>query len=121
MTASCSSDALAVNEKTLKASGEDVCVFPMSFAQRRLWVLDQLEPGNPAYNFPLAFHFRGLLNVAAVEQSLNEILRRHEILRTSFATMDEQPVQVIALPEPYPLTVVDLKALSQSERQAEVQ
>src|SRR5713101_1939804 len=121
MIVSYSSDAPAANEKPLEVSGEDVFVFPTSFAQRRLWVLDQLEPGNPAYNLPTAFHFRGLLSVAAVGQSLNEILRRHEILRTTFVSMDGQPVQVIALPDPHPLTVVDLRALSQSERQAAVQ
>ncbi len=69
---------------------------PLSFAQQRLWFIDQLEPGNSVYNFPAAVRLKGPLNVVALKQSLNEIVKRHEALRTTFATVDGRPVQVIA-------------------------
>src|SRR5919202_3291406 len=69
---------------------------PMSFAQERLWFLNQLKPKSSAYNIPLALHLTGSLKVSALEQSLNEILRRHETLRTTFAVVEGQPVGVIA-------------------------
>ena len=66
---------------------------PLSFAQERLWFLDQLEPGSSAYNMPLALRLTGHLNVTALERSIGEILSRHEVLRTTFVTEDEQPIQ----------------------------
>ncbi len=71
---------------------------PLSSGQRRLWFLDQLAPGNPVYNVPSCFRIRGPLNAAAFERALNEIVRRHEILRTVFLAGGSEPVQVI-LPE----------------------
>ena len=68
---------------------------PLSFAQQRLWFLEQLEPGTATYNVPVAVALQGSLNIAALDESLNEIVRRHEALRTSFATVEGQPVQVI--------------------------
>jgi amino acid adenylation domain-containing protein len=93
---------------------------PLSFAQQRLWFLDQLDPGNPVYNIAAAVRIRGRLNVWALEQSLNEIVRRHEVLRTSFATVDGRPVQVIAPALMLALSVVDLRDRLESEREAEV-
>ena len=74
--------------------------FPLSYAQQRFWFLDQLEPGGTAYNLPIAFRLTGALDVPALEKSLDEIVQRHEILRTIFPAMDGRPVQVIvpALP-----------------------
>ena len=69
---------------------------PLSFAQQRLWFIDQLEPGNSAYNFPAAVRLKGPLNLVALEQSVNEIIKRHEALRTNFTTVDGRPAQVIA-------------------------
>src|SRR5215218_7081180 len=57
---------------------------PLSFAQQRLWFLDQLEPGSAFYNLPTALHLTGALNVWALERTLGEVVRRHEVLRTSF-------------------------------------
>jgi amino acid adenylation domain-containing protein len=68
---------------------------PLSFAQQRLWFLDQLMPGVPAYNIPTAVRLIGPLNAAVLEQSLREIIRRHEALRTTFPTREGQPVQAI--------------------------
>jgi amino acid adenylation domain-containing protein len=83
--------------------------YPLSFAQQRLWFLDQLEPGNPAYNVPAAIRLTGSLNIAAVRQSLDEVVRRHESLRTIFATIDDQPVQIVNEAEPVVLPIIDLQ------------
>mgnify|MGYP005837764035 CR=1 FL=1 len=88
---------------------------PLSFAQQRLWFLDQLEPGNPFYNVPGAVRLKGSLNVAALEQSFNEIVRRHEALRTTFTLVEGQPVQVIAPDLTLTLPVVDLQELPEAE------
>src|SRR5262245_12802028 len=68
---------------------------PLSYAQQRLWFIDQLEPGSVAYNVPLAVRLRGDLKAAAVKKSLEKIVARHEVLRTRFAVHQGQPVQVI--------------------------
>ena len=82
--------SLILNVKTLLPGK------PLSFAQQRLWFLEQLEPGNPAFNIPVALRLRGVLNVTALEESLNEIVKRHEILRTSFNSLSGKPFQAIA-------------------------
>ncbi|HEY0079187.1 MAG TPA: amino acid adenylation domain-containing protein [Pyrinomonadaceae bacterium] len=91
---------------------------PLSFAQQRLWFLSQLEPESAAYNIPLAVLLSGQLNVAALEETFNEIIRRHETLRTTFAVVDGEPVQVIEPAAPLSLTVVDLSGLTNEEREA---
>jgi amino acid adenylation domain-containing protein len=93
---------------------------PLSFAQQRLWFMDQLEPGNPAYNIPSAIRLSGEVNIAALERSLNEITRRHESLRTTFVTAEGQPAQIIAPHTPRTLPLIDLSELSESEREAQV-
>src|SRR5919205_721694 len=70
--------------------------FPVSFAQQRLLFLDQLEPGSPFYNVPLAISMKGKLNVSALENTFAEIVRRHEALRTTFSIDESGPVQVVA-------------------------
>ncbi|HEU0298364.1 MAG TPA: amino acid adenylation domain-containing protein, partial [Longimicrobium sp.] len=92
---------------------------PLSFAQERLWFIDQLEPGSAAYNVPLALELRGPLDTAALERALGEIVRRHEPLRTVFAVRDDRPVQVIHPFAGFPLSLVDLTALAGEERHAE--
>ncbi|MEH1866381.1 MAG: amino acid adenylation domain-containing protein [Nostoc sp.] len=89
---------------------------PLSFAQERLWLLDQLEPDNPFYNEQAAIKLHGQLNIVALRQSLNKIIARHEILRTNFRTINEQPVQVIADSLTLSVPVVDLTKLSETER-----
>ena len=71
---------------------------PLSFAQQRLWFLDQLVPNNPFYNVPAALRLTGSLNFSALQQTFNEIVRRHEALRTTLAVVSGQPVQRIAPP-----------------------
>jgi amino acid adenylation domain-containing protein len=94
---------------------------PLSFAQQRLWFLAQLEPDSCAYNMPYVFNLKGLLNVTALEQSLAEIVRRHEILRTTFPSMDGQPIQVISSDIALTLPIVDLRKLSPDQQEAEIQ
>jgi len=91
----------------------------LSSAQQRLWFFDQMEPSSYAFNRPLAFSLSGLLNARVLEQCLNEIVRRHEILRTIFPVVDGQPRQVI-LPSPsVPFLVIDLSNLPANDREDE--
>jgi len=92
---------------------------PLSFAQQRLWFLDQLAPENLFYNIPTAVRLEGQLNVAALEWSLNEVVRRHEVLRTTFSTSEGKPVQVIAPELRLSLPVKDLSHVRQEEREDE--
>ncbi|MBD2355223.1 amino acid adenylation domain-containing protein [Tolypothrix sp. FACHB-123] len=94
---------------------------PLSFAQNRLWFIDQLQPGNSAYNIFNGFRLQGSLNITALEQSINEIIRRHEILRTQFITVDGQPVQAIIPDLQLTLPVIDLQTLSTAAQAAAVQ
>jgi amino acid adenylation domain-containing protein len=81
---------------------------PLSLQQQRLWVLHQLAPESTAYHVPAGLRLRGPLDVPALERALTEIVRRHEVLRTSFPLREEEPVQRIALPAPVVLPVLDL-------------
>src|SRR4051812_44196049 len=98
---------------------EEVFVFPLSYAQQRLWFLDQLEPGSSFYNIFDTLSFAVPLDAPALERSLNEMVRRHEVLRTTFANLRGEPVQVIAENLKLPLPVVDLRHLCEEERSTE--
>ncbi|MEH2333128.1 amino acid adenylation domain-containing protein [Nostoc sp.] len=87
-------------------------VYPLSLAQQRLWFLDRLEPGNPAYNISLAVNLKGQLDISLLEQSLNEIIQRHETLRTTFTTVNGQPVQIIASSLKLSLSVINIELQS---------
>lgn len=93
---------------------------PLSFAQQRLWLVDQLEPGNSAYNMTSALRLIGRLDVDALNRSFNEVIRRHEALRTTFDTIDGKPVQVIHRLSEMVLRIVDLGDWAESEREEEV-
>lgn len=96
---------------------EERLVFPASFAQQRLWLLNQFEPLSPLYNMPNHLRLSGRLDFSALERALNEIISRHEILRTSFAMLDRQLVQLIAPPSYFDLPLTDLQHLPVHERQ----
>ncbi|MDZ8136599.1 MAG: amino acid adenylation domain-containing protein [Nostoc sp. DedQUE04] len=85
---------------------------PLSFSQQRLWFIDQLYHGSSFYNISSAFHLKGLLNITALKQSLNEILKRHEVWRTTFALVNGQPVQEIAPELTWELPIINFEHLS---------
>ncbi|HSN85376.1 MAG TPA: condensation domain-containing protein, partial [Thermoanaerobaculia bacterium] len=87
----------------------ELFAFPVSFAQWRLWFLDQLEPGSPAYNLAAAVRLSGRLNVPALEESLREVVRRHEALRTTFGLQNGEPVQLVSSEVRLDLPVLDLR------------
>ena len=93
---------------------------PLSFAQQRLWFLDQLQPGSAAYNMATALRMRGALDVGAFRRSLSALVARHEVLRTTFASAGGEPVQVIHAPAPVPLPFADLAALPPAAREREL-
>ena len=93
-------------------------VFPASFAQQRLWFLNSLAPGNPFYNISAAIRSTGHLNITVLEQTFNEIVRRHEVLRTIFEMTEGQLNQVIVEDVTLSLSVVDLCYLPATEREA---
>src|SRR6185369_13799933 len=90
-----------------------------SFAQQRLWFLEQLEPGQAAYNVPRAIRFTGPLNIEALRATLAEIVRRHEPFRTHFLDVDGELRQIIRDDVNIPLTEIDLTSVSETEREAE--
>jgi amino acid adenylation domain-containing protein len=93
--------------------------YPLSFAQQRLWFLDQLFPGTPLYNIPTFIRSRGRLNLKALEKAFSEIVSRHKVLRTTFSTREGQPIQIIGPASPQLFTVVDLSALPSARRESE--
>jgi len=114
-------ETLAPAKPPLSRYPRDRDAFPLSFAQERLWFFDQFQPNTPMYNIPGTYSFAGPLNVAALEQSLNEIVRRHEILRMTFAAVDGEPVQIIAPTRRQQLPVVDLRDMPDTTRYLEAQ
>ncbi|MGD1911666.1 MAG: amino acid adenylation domain-containing protein, partial [Rivularia sp. (in: cyanobacteria)] len=96
-----------------RESGDEL---PLSFAQQRLWFIQQLETESSTYNVPSALNLKGRLNIPVLEKSLSEIVKRHEILRTTFiSNSQKEPVQKIAAPQKLSLPVVDLQDLEVSE------
>src|SRR5262249_31386430 len=90
---------------------------PLSFAQQRLWFIDQLEPGRATYNVPGAVRLEGELDIEALRRSLEQIVRRHEVLRTRFVSVNGEPRQVIEEVGSWALPVVDLRGLGEQERE----
>jgi amino acid adenylation domain-containing protein len=93
---------------------------PLSFAQQRLWFLDQLEPNSALYNISTALRLRGRLNTEALQKSLAVIVERHEVLRTTFASVNGDPVQVINENPGVALAMVDLSAWPKGDRELQV-
>jgi amino acid adenylation domain-containing protein len=110
--------AALIPQPILRRTGSDSA--PLSFAQERLWFLAQLEPGSAVYNICRAFRLTGNLNIAALESSLSEILRRHEILRSQIRIVNGRPVQVAVAVPRFEVPVIDLRSLTEAERDREV-
>ncbi|WP_224248819.1 non-ribosomal peptide synthetase [Hyalangium gracile] len=91
---------------------------PLSFAQQRLWFFDQLEPESPVYNIASALRLRGELDVRALEAACTGLVHRHEVLRTTFGSVDGRPFQVVHPPGPHPLPVISLEEHPPQEREA---
>src|SRR6185503_13726313 len=109
----------SVAEQNFAVPEEEVFVFPLSFAQQRLWFLHLLDPQSSAYNMPFALRLSGQLDIPALERALNEIVRRHEVLRTTFDALDGEPVQLIATTQPLEVLLTDLSSLPPEQREAE--
>lgn len=102
-------------ELQLKKKGTTANSFPLSYAQRRLWFLYQLEPGSTAYHIPAAIRLKGHLNRQALKESLTTIIERHEILRTSFTEIGNQPMQVVSNDSGFDFEYIDLSGCPLSE------
>ncbi len=108
-------------ESGITPQQRDSSPLPLSFAQQRLWVIDQFEPGSPLYNIPIAMRLRGPVSVPALQHAFSTLVARHESLRTTFPRIDGQPVQQIHPPAPVELPVVDLSTLPADERAAQTE
>jgi amino acid adenylation domain-containing protein len=93
---------------------------PLSFAQERLWFLDQLEPGNPVYNICRAYRLTGPLDLNVLTLSLNEVVRRHEVLRTTFPAVDGRPIQLVASALTLTVKIIDLHEIGRTYREVEL-
>jgi amino acid adenylation domain-containing protein len=107
-----------VEEMPLRAVARDR-ELPLSFAQQRMWFVHQLDPSDPLYNIPFALRLTGRLDLAVLARALDEIVRRHESLRTTFKLVEGRPAQVVAPPAPAGLRLIDLGGLDTPERDAE--
>ena len=118
MTHYLSDKSLPAGEENLNLPEEtEVFVFPASFAQQRLWFLNQLAPGNPFYNVSTALCLTGSLNLRSLEQTFNEIVQRHESLRTTFAMFEGELVQIIAPMLTVSLPTINLQNLSPTQQE----
>ncbi|WP_445629023.1 amino acid adenylation domain-containing protein [Nostoc sp. DSM 114167] len=106
---------------SLTKQDKNTSVQPLSFGQQGLWFINQLTPDSPAYNIPIVINLKGCINLAILQDSLNEIIRRHEVLRTSFTVVDGQPAQVINQAPPLTLAIEDLRSFLERERPQEAQ
>ncbi|MFE9250595.1 amino acid adenylation domain-containing protein [Streptomyces sp. NPDC007088] len=106
-------ESAAQQESAITSRPDGTAVVPLSFAQRRLWFLDQLEPGSAEYVIPFGFALEGALDLAALEAAFSGLVARHEVLRTRFATgADEEPVQVVGEPWEVRSELVDLRHIT---------
>ncbi|MEH2381704.1 MAG: amino acid adenylation domain-containing protein [Nostoc sp.] len=111
----------SLNLPPMERIAPDTEKIPLSFAQERLWFLDQLEPDSAAYNMPAAVRIEGNLQPTALERSISEIIRRHQVLRTNFAKQDGEAIQIIHPASDWQMTTIDLQALSANQRETEIQ
>ncbi len=119
-------DGLSFEEKRtllgrlLQEEAEAATVFPLSFAQERLWFLDQMQGPNSTYNIKMILRIQGPLKIEVLRRCFDKIVSRHEVLRTTFILKDGKPFQVIGDPFSVPLQLVGLKHLQEKERPAKL-
>lgn len=111
----------ALLAQLLRKKAQQSRSFPLSFAQERLWFLDQLEPANPVYNLSAAFRLKIPINAEILQQSVNAIVQRHAILRTTFTAVEGRPMQVVTPTATLAMPVVDLRDLPATEREIRLQ
>ncbi|MBA2680987.1 MAG: non-ribosomal peptide synthetase, partial [Ktedonobacteraceae bacterium] len=111
---------MATFEAQARSIKEDAFRCPTSFAQERLWFLDQFEPESALYNLFSVVRLKGALSLEALQQSFDTILARHEVLRTVFGTEHDRPVQIVLPPRTQPITVTALSAWPPEERETEM-
>ena len=99
-----------LSKSLIKNSAAKTRIESLSFSQQQMWVIDQMRPGNHAYNLPIGIRLKGALNTEIFEKSLNEIIKRHEILRTTFGLVHDQPKQLI-----HPVCEIKIKLIDLSE------
>ena len=109
----------SLSDQSLSGSDED-SIRPLSYAQQRLWLIHQMEPDTPGYNLPLGLRLRGELNHAALDGSLREILKRHDVLRTCFIVQNGEPFQRIAARVEFRLGTINLSDTPKAEQEEEV-
>ena len=115
--------AIRAGQTTVDSPVESVAadVMPLSFAQQRLWFLDQLEPGSAVYNTFSGLRLKGPLNPGKLEESLNAVIKRHQILRTKFAIQDGRPVQVVVPDLALAFKIDDLRDIGPGAAEAEIE
>src|SRR5689334_1394539 len=109
----------ALLAELLRKKAGEIRQVPLSFAQQRLWFLDQLEPGSASYNISRAVRLKGQLDFQALQQALNAIVARHESLRTNFTSVDDEPLQTIAPTRAIEIQLVELGGLPSPNREPE--
>ncbi|MEK9138932.1 MAG: condensation domain-containing protein, partial [Bacteroidota bacterium] len=107
--------------RVLKKKAHQPASAPLSVYQRRLWFLDQFDPGNAVYNTGKAIRIRGKISIDTAERALNEIIRRHESLRTTFRIDNGEPAQVISPPFPLHINLLDIERLSDTPEAASIE
>jgi amino acid adenylation domain-containing protein len=118
--AALSPEKRALYDKLLAERGPAEGVFPISVLQQSIWFLEQLRPGTASYVIPAALHIRGPLRTGPLREALNEIVRRHEALRTTFQLRDGQPMQIVSPRRPVDLPEADLRECAPGELQAAI-
>ena len=114
---SLSPEKRALLEQRLKKDSQKYNSFPLSFAQRRLWFLDQLDPGSATYNIPVAIRMKGDLKIDTLKKSIEKIIIRHEVLRSKIITVNETPMQIVKSTSSYQIKEVNLIDLEEKEKE----
>lgn len=112
--------AAALDDESVIPARPHAAWAPLSFSQRQMWIIDQLTPGNPAYNLPKAYRIGGAIDIAALEASFNTVIARHAVLRTTFAAVDGEPRQQVHPALSIAIDVITLDGLTASEREAQL-